>query len=77
MRLSNLTLGETAYIESVDSSAFFAQRLIEMGFSKGSRVEVAIKGVSKHLKAYKIKNTIVALRDDTADMINVTFNIGR
>lgn len=77
MKLSKLTLGETAYIESIDPSASFTQRLIEMGFSKGSEVEVAIKGVSKHLKAYKIKNTIVALRDETADKINVIFDMGR
>lgn len=77
MKLSKLVVGEKAYVESVCPSALIGQRLVEMGFSKGAEVEVAIKGISKHLKAYKIKNTYVALRDETADMINVTLNSGR
>lgn len=73
MKLSQLKPGEKALIESVGLSAGLSRRLIEMGFSKGSEVEVAIKGVSKHLKAYKIKNTLVAIRDETAEKINVIF----
>lgn len=72
MKLSKLSVGETAYIESLDQCSDISQRLIEMGFSKGTEVEIAFKGVSRNLKAYKIKNTIVALRDETADTINVT-----
>lgn len=71
MKLSQLNFGEKAFVNTVDPSSTFAQRLIEMGFSNGTEVEVVIRGISKHLKAYKIKNTIVAIRDELAEKINV------
>ncbi|MBQ7384935.1 MAG: ferrous iron transport protein A [Ruminococcus sp.] len=66
-----MSLGEKAFVNTVDPSCAFAQRLIEMGFSNGTEVEVVIRGISKHLKAYKIKNTVVAIRDELAEKINV------
>lgn len=71
MKLSEIKTGQTALITSVDMSCSFAQRLIEIGFSEGTEVSALIKGMNSHLTAYKVKNTVIALRDKMADKINV------
>lgn len=77
MKLSRLNIGEKARIISVENKSCIAQRLVEMGFSKGTEVEVAIEGLSKNLKAYRIKNTVIAIRNEVADSINVILKSGR
>lgn len=77
MKLSRLNIGEKARIISVENKSWIAQRLVEMGFSKGTEVEVAIEGLSKNLKAYRIKNTVIAIRNEVADSINVILKSGR
>ena len=66
MKLNELSKGQSALIQSVATDADNTQRLIEMGFSKGSKVVAVIKGLTKGLTAYQTKNTLIALRDDTA-----------
>lgn len=76
MKLSKINLGQTAVITSVNPHSPSAQRLIEIGFSKGAEVSAIIKGMSPCLTAYKVKNTVIALRDETADNINVLIKQG-
>ena len=71
MKLTELLLNETGIVESVDLSLISAQRLIEMGFSKGTAISVELMGISPTLKAYRIKNTILAIRNETAEHINI------
>ena len=72
MKLCELRINQKAIINFVDTSDLSALRLIEIGFSKGSEVEKVISGISKSLNAYKVKNTVVALRNNTADNIKVS-----
>lgn len=76
MKLSKLKSGEFAIITSVNPNCISAQRLVEIGFSAGTEVSAIIKGMSPHLTAYKVKNTVIALRDKTADNINVSLKEG-
>jgi len=76
MKLSKIKTGQKAVITSVDASDISSQRLIEIGFSVDSEVEVLIKGMNPNLTAYRVKNTIIALRDKTADKINVLLKSG-
>ena len=71
MKLTELLLNETGIVESVDLSLISAQRLIEMGFSKGTAISVELMGISPMIKAYRIKNTILAIRNETAEHINI------
>lgn len=70
MLLSELKIGETAKVISIENHSF-TRRLMEMGFCNGVSVEVYLKGMSKSLRVYKVKNTLIALRKETADKINV------
>ncbi|MDO4420314.1 MAG: FeoA family protein [Ruminococcus sp.] len=71
MKLSKMKTGQNAIIKNIDSKYLYARRLIEIGFSEGTEVSVAIKGMSPCLTAYNVKNTIIALRDKTAEKVNI------
>ena len=75
MKLNKMKIGQKAIVDFIDISPF-TRRLIEMGFSKNAQVEMLIRGMSNSLTAYRIKNTVVALRDETAENINVTLVYG-
>lgn len=72
MKLNELSKGQSALIQSVVTDSDSTQRLIELGFSKGSKVVAVIKGLTKGLTAYQTKNTLIALRDDTAENIIIS-----
>lgn len=71
MKLNELKKGQRALIKSINTESKNARRLIELGFSKGAKVESVIRGITKGLSAYRIKNTLIALRDETASIISV------
>lgn len=71
MKLSEIDLNVKARIIAVDKNCKYAQRLIEIGFSNGTVVQGVLKGINGKLTAYSVKNTVIALRDETAGMINV------
>jgi len=72
MKLYELNINQKAIIDYIDTSDFSAKRLIEIGFSKGSEVKKVISSISKSLNAYKVKNTVVVLRNSTAENIKVS-----
>ncbi len=74
MKLSDIKINQKAVIASVDTSGLSAKRLMEMGFSAGTEVKKIINGISSNLSAYEVKNTVVALRNKTAELINVFIN---
>lgn len=76
MKLSELKYKQKAVIISLDYSASISQRLIEIGFSTGTEVEVILKGMNKNISAYRVKDTTIALRNNTADNINVLLKSG-
>lgn len=71
MKLNELKNGQSALIKSVSKESHCAQRLIELGFSEGAKVKAVIKGLTKGLTAYSNKNTLIALRDSTAEKITI------
>ncbi len=75
MKLSEIEVGSNARIFSIDTSYKYAQRLIEIGFSQGTVVKAVMKGLNRSLTAYSVKNTVIALRSETADKINVILNL--
>lgn len=71
MKLNDLKINQKAVIISIDTKANAAKRLIEIGFSVGTEVIKIINGMSTGLCAYEVKNTVVALRNETAESVNV------
>lgn len=71
IKLSSLKIGESGIIDSLENRGMMRRRLIDLGFAKGS--ETACVGVAPlgDPKAYLIKGTVIALREEDSSKINV------
>ncbi len=71
VRLSSLDEGAKAKILGISSECRGSarRRLMDLGFIKGTKIETEFKGPNSNPKAYKIRNTLIALRNDQADLI--------
>ena len=71
VRLSALNQGERATILGISSESRGAsrRRLLDLGFIKGTTIETEFENPLKEPRAYSIRNTVVALRNDQADLI--------
>ena len=68
--LNDLKLNEIATIESVETSQNIKRRLMDIGFVKGEKVKLLLKNFGDNMRAYKIKNTVMALRvSDTKNIL--------
>lgn len=74
MKLSELEINDTATVVSVNTDTDEFKRLTEIGFVKGVEVIPLLTSLTKGLRAYSINNTMIALRDRTADNIYIIHN---
>lgn len=66
--LNDLKINEEAIIIKVNTK--IKQRLTDIGFVKGAKIKLILKNFSDNMRAYKIKNTVIALRlSDTKDIL--------
>ncbi|MBR5085200.1 MAG: ferrous iron transport protein B [Prevotella sp.] len=71
MRLSDLKTGERGVIVKVLGHGGFRKRIIEMGFIKGTTVEVLLNAPLQDPVKYKLLGYEVSLRHDEATMIEI------
>ncbi|MCP4456827.1 MAG: DtxR family transcriptional regulator [Cytophagales bacterium] len=71
VRLTALNNGENANIVGISSECrgVNRRRLLDLGFIKGTPIKIEYPGPMKNPKAYLIKNTLIALRNDQAELI--------
>jgi len=71
VRLSSLKTGEKALITGISTECRGAsrRRLLDLGFIADSIIETEFASPMNEPKAYSIRNTIIALRGDQADLI--------
>jgi len=71
VRLSALEVGEKAKVVGISRECRGAsrRRLLDFGFINGATIETSMNSPMKEPKAYMIKNTLIALRNDQADLI--------
>ena len=73
MHLSDLKINDKAIIKSVNACNKELRRLYDLGFVKDSVVIPILVSPSKLIKAYLIKDSIIALRDSDASKIEVDY----
>lgn len=74
MKLSELTLGQSAIIQEIRTTEMTPstlERLGEMGFATGSRVTAYHKAMGGDPVAYEVRGGMVALRKAEADCVEV------
>lgn len=66
--LNDLKINEEATITKVENNNL-KRRLMDIGFVSGAKVKLILKNIGDNMRAYKIKNTIIALRVNDAKNI--------
>ena len=65
---NDLKINEEATITKVKNNNL-KRRLMDIGFVSGAKVKLILKNIGDNMRAYKIKNTIIALRVNDAKNI--------
>ena len=71
MKLSELKTGESAVIAKVYGHGGFRKRIVEMGFIKGTEVQVVLNAPLQDPVKYKVMDYEVSLRRAEADLVEV------
>ena len=68
--LNELKINEESTIVSVNTDINIKRRLMDIGFVNGEKVKLILKNFGDNMRAYKIKNTVMALRvNDTKNIL--------
>ena len=71
MRLTELKVGDCGVITEVSPLSQIYKRLTDIGFTNGSTVKCVLNSPLGEPKAYLIKGTVIALRQENTDEIKV------
>ena len=67
--LNDLKINEEATIIQIQNSNL-KKRLMDIGFVKGTKIKLLLKNFGDNMRAYQIKNTVMALRvSDTKNIL--------
>jgi len=72
--LASLCLGESATVTRVSAACrgIERRRLMDLGIVPGTQVAFERRGLTGGLSAYRVRGTLIALREEQAQMIAVT-----
>lgn len=73
MHLSDLKINDIAFIKKINLNDSELRRLYDLGFVRCSLIKPILVSPSKLIKAYLIKDTVIALRDSTSSKIEVEY----
>ncbi len=71
-KLSELNIDETATIHSIESDCPIRNRLQDIGFIKGNKITCELISPLGEPVAYKINETLIALRIEDTVKINIS-----
>jgi ferrous iron transport protein A len=70
--LSVLPLGSQAIIEEFTGDESVRERLVDLGFVRGARVESRLRSPLGGATIYRVDNTTVVLRDEEAACVTIS-----
>lgn len=71
MYLNNIIKNKEYKIKNINADELIKRRLYDIGIIKDSKIRLLYVSPSKRMKAYLIKNSIIAIRDKEASLIEV------
>ena len=71
MYLNSIIKNKEYKIKNINADELIKRRLYDIGIIKDSKIELLYISPSKRMKAYLIKNSILAIRDKDAFFIEV------
>jgi DtxR family Mn-dependent transcriptional regulator len=69
--LADLEPGQRATVAGLRASGFARRRLLDLGFTPGTRVECTLESPFGEPRAYRIRETVIALRPEQARRIAI------
>ena len=71
--LDKLPLNHKGIIKSLKLTGTIRRRLLDLGLVKGTYIIPVLISPSKGLKAFYVRASIIALRDEDASLIEISF----
>lgn len=69
MTLSDLKLDEIGIINKINCSSEIKKRFLDLGFVKNTKISPVLTSPSGNIRAYLIKDTLIAIRNEDAKKI--------
>ncbi|MBQ7765126.1 ferrous iron transport protein A [bacterium] len=73
MKLSELKLGDSAYVTNISNESCISRRLLDIGLIPGTKVECVLVSPAQNPKAYMIRGAVIAIRNEDAFDIDVKY----
>jgi ferrous iron transport protein A len=73
MYLNNIDFNKEAIISNINLHGIKKRRLYDLGFIPGEKVTKEFESIFKNPLCYKVKNTLIALRNEDACNIEVYY----
>lgn len=70
-KLCHVNVGKTVVVKQIFSKNLLRERMMALGITKGTLIEVILKGPGDNLTVYKIRDTLIALRKEEASLIAI------
>ena len=71
--LTNLPIMKKGKIESMECTGSVRRRLLDLGLVNNSYITPILNSASKGLRAFDIRGTLIAIRDEDTSLISVIF----
>lgn len=71
VNLSDLPLNESGFINNVNCDENIKRRLLDLGLVKGTSIVPVLVSPSKDPRAFEVRGSIIAIRREDADNIEV------
>lgn len=71
MTLNKLNLGTVAQIDNLNCTGSIRRRLLDLGLVKNTKIKPVLKSPSGDPTAFEVRGSIIALREEDSQNINV------
>lgn len=71
MSLEEVELYNVVIVSKLNNTGGIRRRLLDLGIMENTRIQPVLASPSKHMRAYRVKGSIIALRSDESRMIEV------
>ena len=71
MYLNSIKNNEYYVVDKINASEKIKRRLYDIGLVNGTKIKLLFNSPSKKIKAYLIRDSIIAIRDNDASKIEV------
>ena len=71
--LTNLPIMKKGKIESMECTGSVRRRLLDLGLVNNSYIIPILNSPSKGLRAFDIRGILIAIRDEDASLVSVSF----